>query len=78
MLSLGPYKFASTSLKYSRENRWSTIECIENMPLLQNIGQGVENIDLEGMIYLHNLNVLNQLRIVYIKETRSVALINIM
>ncbi len=69
MLSLGPYKFAPTSLKYSRENRWSTIECIENMPLLQNIGQGVENIDLEGMIYLHNLNVLNQLKSV--KETEK-------
>ncbi|WP_265033996.1 phage tail protein [Wolbachia endosymbiont (group A) of Sicus ferrugineus] len=62
MLSLGPYKFAPTSLKYNRENRWSTIECIENTPLLQNIGQGIENIDLEGMIYLHNFNGLNQLK----------------
>ncbi|MGL5028551.1 MAG: phage tail protein, partial [Wolbachia pipientis] len=33
MLSLGPYKFTPISLKYSKENRWSTIECIENMPL---------------------------------------------
>ncbi|QJT94820.1 phage tail protein [Wolbachia endosymbiont of Diaphorina citri] len=62
MLSLGPYKFAPTSLKYNRENRWSTIECIENIPLLQNIGQGIENIDLEGTIYPHNLNGLNQLK----------------
>ncbi|WP_264953994.1 phage tail protein [Wolbachia endosymbiont (group A) of Endotricha flammealis] len=62
MLSLGPYKFAPTSLKCNRENRWSTIECIEGMPLLQNIGQGAENIDLEGTIYPHNLNRLNQLK----------------
>lgn len=62
MLSLGPYKFTPISLKYTKENRWSVIECIENMPLLQNICQGVENIDLEGMIYLHNLNGLNQLK----------------
>ena len=62
MLSLGPYKFSPTSLNYSKENRWSTIECIGKIPSLQNIGQGGENIDLEGVIYLHNSNGLNQLK----------------
>ncbi|OJH31508.1 Phage P2 GpU [Wolbachia endosymbiont of Armadillidium vulgare] len=53
MLSLGPYKFTPISLKYSKEKRWSVVECIGKQ-LLQNIGQGAENIDLEGVIYLHN------------------------
>ncbi|WP_265040192.1 hypothetical protein [Wolbachia endosymbiont (group A) of Trypoxylon clavicerum] len=46
MLSFGPYKFVPTSLKYNKKNRWSVIECIDVMPSLQNIGQGVENIEL--------------------------------
>ncbi|MDN5248402.1 MAG: phage tail protein [Wolbachia endosymbiont of Tyrophagus putrescentiae] len=62
MLSFGSYKFSPTSIKYSKENRWSTIECISKIPSLQNIGQGVENIDLEGVIHLHNLNGFNQLK----------------
>lgn len=62
MLSFGPHKFAPTNIKYNKENRWSIIECIGKMPLLQNIGQGVENIDLEGIIYLRNFNGLNQLK----------------
>ncbi|WP_319606829.1 phage tail protein [Wolbachia endosymbiont (group B) of Sphaerophoria taeniata] len=53
MLSLGPYKFTPISLKYSKEKHWSVVECIGKQ-LLQNIGQGAENIDLEGVIYLHN------------------------
>ncbi|WP_338406851.1 MULTISPECIES: phage tail protein [unclassified Wolbachia] len=53
MLSFGPYKLSPTSLKYSKEKRWSVVECIGKQ-LLQNIGQGAENIDLEGIIYLHN------------------------
>lgn len=61
MLSLGPYKFSPISLKYSKENRWSVIECIDKMPSLQNIGQGTENIDLEGVIYFHNSGNLSQL-----------------
>ncbi len=61
MLSLGPYKFTLISLKYSKENRWSVIECIDKMPSLQNIGQGVETIDLEGITYLHNPGNLSQL-----------------
>ncbi|WP_395463388.1 phage tail protein [Wolbachia endosymbiont of Cantharis cryptica] len=61
MLSLGPYKFAPISLKYSKENRWSVIESIGKTPSLQNIGQGAENIDLEGVIYLHNSGNLSQL-----------------
>ncbi len=62
MLSFGQYKFTPTSLRYSKENRWSIIECIGKIPSLQNIGQVVENIDLEGTIYLHNFNGLNQLK----------------
>ncbi|MFP3022759.1 MAG: phage tail protein [Wolbachia sp.] len=62
MLSLGQHKLSPTSLRYSTENRWSTIECIGKVPSLQNIGQGIENIDLEGIIYFHNLNDLNQLK----------------
>ncbi|MBV0900075.1 MAG: phage tail protein [Wolbachia endosymbiont of Fragariocoptes setiger] len=62
MLSLGPHKLSPMSVRYSKESRWSTIECIGKMPLLQNIGQGVENIDLEGIIYPHNSNSLNQLK----------------
>ena len=61
MLSLGPHKFTPTSLRYSKEKRWSVVECIGKMPSLQNIGQGAENIDIEGVIYLNNLNGLNQL-----------------
>ncbi|WP_265022504.1 phage tail protein [Wolbachia endosymbiont (group B) of Ischnura elegans] len=53
MLSFGPYKLTPTSLKYSKEKLWSVVECIGKQ-LLQNIGQGAENIDLEGVIYLHN------------------------
>nr|WP_255563422.1 phage tail protein [Wolbachia endosymbiont of Bemisia tabaci] len=62
VLSLGPYKFTPISLKYSKENRWSVIECIDKMPLLQNIGRGVENVDIEGVIYLNTLNRVNQLK----------------
>lgn len=62
VLSLGPYKFTPISLKYSKENRWSVIECIDKMPSLQNIGQGVENVDIEGVIYLNILNRVNQLK----------------
>ncbi|ADW80172.1 MULTISPECIES: phage tail protein [Wolbachia] len=62
MLSFGTYKISPISLKYSKENRWSVIECIGNMPLLQNVGQGVENIDLEGIIYLHSSKNLSQLK----------------
>lgn len=62
MLSFGPYKFTPTSLKYSKENRWSIVECIGKIPLLQNIGQGAENIDLEGIIYPNYFNKLDQLK----------------
>lgn len=62
MLSLGLHKLSPTSVRYSKENRWSTIECIGKIPSLQNIGQGAENIDLEGVINFHNLNDLNQLK----------------
>ncbi|MBD0392036.1 phage tail protein [Wolbachia endosymbiont of Pentalonia nigronervosa] len=67
MLSFGPHKLSPASIKYSKESRWSTIECVSKAPLLQNIGQGVENIDLEGIIYLRNFNGLNQLK--NLKET---------
>jgi phage protein U len=60
VLSFGPYKFSPTSLRYSKEKRWSIVD-IGKMPSLQNIGQGAENIDIEGVIYLNNLNGLNQL-----------------
>ncbi|BET31278.1 MULTISPECIES: phage tail protein [Wolbachia] len=69
MLSLGQHKLSPTSVRYSKENRWSTIECIGKIPSLQNIGQGAENIDLEGVIYFHNLNDLNQLK--SMKETEK-------
>ncbi|APR98629.1 phage tail protein [Wolbachia endosymbiont of Folsomia candida] len=62
MLSFGSYKFSPITLRHSKENRWSVVECIDGMPLLQNIGQGVENIDLEVVIYPHNLNSLDQLK----------------
>ncbi|WP_265040576.1 phage tail protein [Wolbachia endosymbiont (group A) of Ectemnius continuus] len=65
MLSLGPYKISPTSLKYSKEKRWSVVECIGKQ-LLQNIGQGAENIDLEGTTYLHNLSELKN-----VKETEE-------
>lgn len=69
MLSLGQHKLSPTSLRYSKENCWSTIECIGKIPSLQNIGQGAENIDLEGVIYFHSLNDLNQLK--SMKETEE-------
>lgn len=61
MLSFGPYKISPTSLKYSKEKRWSVVECIGKQ-LLQNIGQGAENIDLKGTIYFHNLSELKNMK----------------
>ncbi|WP_339046884.1 phage tail protein [Candidatus Mesenet endosymbiont of Phosphuga atrata] len=49
MLSLGPYKFSPTSLRCYKEQRWHTVECIGQISL-QNIGSGIEHIDLEGVI----------------------------
>lgn len=50
MLSLGPYKFSPTSLRYYKEQRWYAAECIGQISL-QNIGSGIEQIDLECIIY---------------------------
>ncbi|MCJ7454977.1 MAG: phage tail protein [Wolbachia endosymbiont of Homalodisca vitripennis] len=61
MLSLGPYKISPTNLKCSKEKRWSVVECI-GKPLLQNIGQGAENIDIEGVVYLNNLSELKDMK----------------
>ncbi|WCR54455.1 MAG: hypothetical protein PG981_001477 [Wolbachia endosymbiont of Ctenocephalides orientis wCori] len=49
---LGKCKFEPISLRYSKEHRWHTIECIEKTSL-QNIGSGIECIDLAGVIYPH-------------------------
>ncbi|WP_349967003.1 phage tail protein [Wolbachia endosymbiont of Armadillidium arcangelii] len=50
------------SLRYSKEKRWYTIECIEKT-LLQNIGSGIECIDLTGVIYpRYQSNGLEQLK----------------
>ncbi|WCR59278.1 MAG: hypothetical protein PG978_000714 [Wolbachia endosymbiont of Ctenocephalides felis wCfeF] len=58
----GQFKFDSVSLRRSKEHRWQTIECIEKTSL-QNIGSGIENIDLTGVIYPHHQNSsLEQLR----------------
>lgn len=43
------------SLRYSKEQRWHTVECIEKTSL-QNIGSEVEHIDLTGVIYPHHQN----------------------
>ncbi|WP_250294769.1 phage tail protein [Wolbachia endosymbiont of Oedothorax gibbosus] len=59
---LGKFKFDPVSLRYSKEHRWHTIECIEKTSL-QNIGSGIENIDLTGVIYPHHQSgSLEQLR----------------
>ncbi|WMT83888.1 phage tail protein [Wolbachia endosymbiont of Listronotus oregonensis] len=59
---LGQFKFDPVSLRRSKEHRWHTIECIEKTSL-QNIGSGIENIDLTGVIYPHRQNSsLEQLR----------------
>lgn len=59
---LGKFKFDPVSLRYSKEQRWHTIECIEKTSL-QNIGLGIENIDLTGVIYPQCQNgSLEQLR----------------
>ncbi|WP_265031318.1 MULTISPECIES: phage tail protein [unclassified Wolbachia] len=59
---LGKFKFDPVSLRYSKEHRWHTIECIEKTTL-QNTGSGIENIDLTGVIYPHRQNSsLEQLR----------------
>ncbi|APR97828.1 phage tail protein [Wolbachia endosymbiont of Folsomia candida] len=50
---LGQCKFEPISLRYSKEQRWHTIECIEKTSL-QNIGSGIECIDLAGVIYPHH------------------------
>ncbi len=52
---LGQFKFDPVSLRYSKEQRWHTVECIEKTSL-QSIGSGVENIDLTGVIYPHHRN----------------------
>ncbi|WMT84699.1 phage tail protein [Wolbachia endosymbiont of Listronotus oregonensis] len=59
---LGKCKLEPISLRYSKEKRWYTIECIEKT-LLQNIGSGIECIDLTGVIYPHyQSNGLEQLK----------------
>lgn len=59
---LGKCKLEPTSLRYSKEKRWYTIECIEKT-LLQNIGSGIECIDLTGVIYpRYQSNGLEQLK----------------
>ncbi|WP_174515779.1 phage tail protein [Wolbachia endosymbiont of Cardiocondyla obscurior] len=59
---LGQCKFDPVSLRYSKEQRWHTVECIEKTSL-QSIGSGIENIDLTGVIYPHCQNgSLEQLR----------------
>jgi len=59
---LGQCKFDPVSLRYSKEQSWHTVECIEKTSL-QSIGSGVENIDLTGVIYPHRQNgSLEQLR----------------
>lgn len=57
---LGKFKFDPVSLRHSKEHRWQTVECIEKTSL-QNIGSGIENIDLTGVIYPHRQS-LEQLR----------------
>lgn len=47
---LGKFKFDPVSLRRSKEHRWQTIECIKKTAL-QNIGSGIEHIDLTGVIY---------------------------
>lgn len=59
---LGKCKLEPISLRYSKEKRWYTIECIEKT-LLQNIGSGIECIDLTGVIYpRYQSNGLKQLK----------------
>lgn len=59
---LGKCKLEPISLRYSKEERWYTIECIEKT-LLQNIGSGIECIDLTGVIYpRYQSNGLEQLK----------------
>lgn len=58
----GKCKLEPISLRYSKEERWHTIECIEKTSL-QNIGSAVECIDLTGVIYPHYQgNGLEQLK----------------
>ncbi len=52
---LGKCKLEPISLRYSKEERWHTIECIEKTSL-QNIGSGIESFDLTGVIYPHYQN----------------------
>lgn len=59
---LGKCKLEPTSLRYSKEEKWYTIECIEKTSL-QNIGSGIECIDLTGVIYpRYQSNGLKQLK----------------
>ncbi|MBA8770272.1 phage tail protein [Wolbachia pipientis] len=66
---LGKCKLETTSLRYSKEERWYTIECIEKTSL-QNIGSGIECIDLTGVIYpRYQSNGLEQLK--NIRDTKG-------
>lgn len=68
---LGKCKLEPISLRYSKEKRWYTIECIEKT-LLQNIGSGIECIDLTGVIYPHyQSNGLEQLK--NIRDTQNLS-----
>lgn len=59
---LGKCKLEPISLRYSKEEKWYTIECIEKTSL-QNIGSGIECIDLTGVIYpRYQSNGLKQLK----------------
>ncbi|MBR9984184.1 phage tail protein [Wolbachia endosymbiont (group A) of Philonthus cognatus] len=66
---LGKCKLELTSLRYIKEERWYTIECIEKTSL-QNIGSGIECIDLTGVIYpRYQSNGLEQLK--NIRDTKE-------
>ncbi|QVU16096.1 MULTISPECIES: phage tail protein [unclassified Wolbachia] len=59
---LGKCKIEPISLRHNKEEGWHTIECIEKT-LLQNIGSGIECIDLTGVIYpYYQNNGLEQLK----------------
>ncbi|MGL5028822.1 MAG: phage tail protein [Wolbachia pipientis] len=66
---LGKCKLEPISLRYSKEERWYKIECIEKTSL-QNIGSGIECIDLTGVIYpRYQSNGLEQLK--NIRDTKG-------
>ncbi len=66
LLTLGQFQFCVSTAAYQHlrrvsEYRWATMERISHRPSLQYVGQGVEEVELIGVIYPHFRGSFRQL-----------------